>query len=797
MRTFNPKLSGKGLLAASVALFSGAALAETAGRVTFVNGDVTATTAEGNSRVLRRGDNINGGDKISTRAGRIQIRFTDGGFVSLQPNSVFGVDEYLYTNRKPEESSLFFSLLQGGMRTITGTIGKVNKQSYKVRTPVATIGIRGTEYLASLTDDGLKVSVGSGFVNVENQAGNTTGGAGQNIAVSDENSAPVLSEEKAEVQATGVEGDKPAQEEEEEQVASEDTLDNTVSVGDVLNERGEYIFLFTTEAGLQSSDLVTGTPRYIFNSPKFGLTDNGGDGLLVTFGTPMQVYTAADNADPSAPDFDSGTLQFASTGGTGSLAWGEFTNGDSAVNNVFETCNDGCFFEPVSLTDQDFVPYIVGLAPVSNVGRGTGIYTYQGGTPVRNDFGHVGAITQFVIEVDFDFSTLDLSLGLAMPSLMDAGATNNYSVGTQNGPIAIANLSAGSSFNLDSSVLDVADTDGTCGSGSSFCNANISGFFAGTNSTQIGAAYEINNYSAASETISGVAALGLYNNYLPTAAVSGPGYALTYAKTSSAGSDNAFFGYDSVNGKSALTNTFDTSGTSGMLQADQTTVSGTITRLASDTAQITNNGHISALDWGRWYNGNITVDDVTETLNVTPFQTLHYITGPMTQPGYFSNVTTQYGSGATAVYTFQGGTTATGSDGSLGTITSTSALTVAFFSNPTVTVNLGINMSGGTGNSGLYQINSGPISSNLFSLNQPSFGATNLSVTGSACAVSSGCGATANIHGFFAGAQAQQIGLSYQIVDSGRTVNGVGAFARGTITPPTTLSPVVIDGGLN
>lgn len=117
MRTFKKVLNGKGLLAASVALLSGHALAETAGRVSFVSGDASVTGSDGSSRALQRGAAINSGDRINTRAGRVQVRFTDGSFVSLQPNTVFGIDEYLYANRKPEETSLFFSLVQGGMRT--------------------------------------------------------------------------------------------------------------------------------------------------------------------------------------------------------------------------------------------------------------------------------------------------------------------------------------------------------------------------------------------------------------------------------------------------------------------------------------------------------------------------------------------------------------------------------------------------------------------------------------------------------------------------------------------------------
>ncbi len=206
------------LASAMAAAVSGQALGETAGKVSFVIGNVTASTPDGQSRSLRRGDAINGGDRIETRGGRLQIRFSDGGFVALQPNTVFGVDQYLYANKPPEETSLFFSLLRGGMRTVTGAIGKVNKQSYKVRTPVATIGIRGTGYRASTDDKRTLVSVGRGLVIVENVLGNVIAGAGQNI-VAVNGAPPALSTESADTPATSPEGDN----EEDQYDTSQDT----------------------------------------------------------------------------------------------------------------------------------------------------------------------------------------------------------------------------------------------------------------------------------------------------------------------------------------------------------------------------------------------------------------------------------------------------------------------------------------------------------------------------------------------------------------------------------------------
>ena len=141
------------LAALIVALLPGAASAEAA-RVTFSHGPVAATAADGARRALARGAEIDAGDTISTGRGRAQLRFTDGSFVSLKPNTDFRVDEYAFKGGNDTNERGFFSLLRGGLRTITGLVGRVRKGRYRMRTSVATLGIRGTEYnLDLLTDD--------------------------------------------------------------------------------------------------------------------------------------------------------------------------------------------------------------------------------------------------------------------------------------------------------------------------------------------------------------------------------------------------------------------------------------------------------------------------------------------------------------------------------------------------------------------------------------------------------------------------------------------------------------------
>src|SRR5690625_4126866 len=93
-----------------------------AGEVIFVNGRVTATTPKNEVRVLSKSDDIFMEDRIDTAEnGRVQVRFTDGGLVSLMPETVFSVEEYFHDDTNSSDSAVF-GLLKGGFRTVTGSI---------------------------------------------------------------------------------------------------------------------------------------------------------------------------------------------------------------------------------------------------------------------------------------------------------------------------------------------------------------------------------------------------------------------------------------------------------------------------------------------------------------------------------------------------------------------------------------------------------------------------------------------------------------------------------------------------
>ncbi|HEU5283329.1 MAG TPA: FecR family protein [Burkholderiales bacterium] len=162
----------------------------------FVTGNVTATDRTGSVRTLERAGSVEEGDTISTGEGRVQIEFKDGGYFALQPETRFRVDRYRYTSAGDTQDSVLVALVKGGLRTISGLVGKRNRSDYRLDTGVATIGIRGTDYALDLNSS-LTGNVAEGAIEVCNGAGCLLVQAGQAFFVPSINQEPVLGERRA------------------------------------------------------------------------------------------------------------------------------------------------------------------------------------------------------------------------------------------------------------------------------------------------------------------------------------------------------------------------------------------------------------------------------------------------------------------------------------------------------------------------------------------------------------------------------------------------------------------------
>ncbi len=195
-----------GLFAHLLVFATAPSLAAEAGRVLLASGNVIAVRGKETVRLLKD-TLIQENDVLRTGpASHLHVRFADEAIVSMRENSELRIDEFRFTGKEDGSERMFMSLLKGGLRTITGLIGKTNHQNYRMSTSTAAIGIRGTDYSAtlcrqdcrnangSIAPDGLYgrthgASSGTNAIDISNAAGSRTIGINENFYVADNKSS--------------------------------------------------------------------------------------------------------------------------------------------------------------------------------------------------------------------------------------------------------------------------------------------------------------------------------------------------------------------------------------------------------------------------------------------------------------------------------------------------------------------------------------------------------------------------------------------------------------------------------
>jgi len=169
---FSLLLTCLGAAAQNLPASQAAATPNLAGKVELVEGDVTVYDQAKKPRKVAVGDTIHEGEGIVTgKDGELHLNMEDGGFIAVRPNTKMSIAAYRAEGDDSDKG--VFSLLQGTFRSVTGWIGKFNPRSYQVRTPTATIGVRGTDHEPLVIPQGSKegepgsydkVNVGSSFI---------------------------------------------------------------------------------------------------------------------------------------------------------------------------------------------------------------------------------------------------------------------------------------------------------------------------------------------------------------------------------------------------------------------------------------------------------------------------------------------------------------------------------------------------------------------------------------------------------------------------------------------------------
>jgi hypothetical protein len=424
------RLGGQGVLMLAIAAaFPIGADGAPAARVDFAIGNATAQGQNGKVRPLTKGTEVGQGDTINTADGRVQLRFVDGAFVSLQPQSQFRIDDFRYNGQQDGTEKGFFSLLKGGLRTITGLVGRNNKSAYQVTTTVATIGIRGTEYTI-VYGKSVSGSVGEGEINVCNAGGCLNVTNGESYYVQNPDIRPVLSDKKV---------DLPAPEPQ--------PVPSGFAAGDNRDAVGDPVSFFLTGTQTVDAAYVKGSyPSYLANTQV----------VLDANGALRQANLGGGIVTWSGPVYEQGN--------DGIVAWGRWNGGvtsDSAGNTIDDLTVKSLHYAvglPVSSTDM----FNLRSAQLK------GTYVLLGNTaPTWSGGGVAGSLTGASLTAAFNLG----------------GGSVTGSVSVNVGGIAYSGTSMGF----------ISSTSGTFSAfgGSSPGALNFSGFFAGTNAMRAGMAYDL------------------------------------------------------------------------------------------------------------------------------------------------------------------------------------------------------------------------------------------------------------------------------------------------------------------
>lgn len=93
------------------------------------------------------GDALRAGDRIATgKDGAASLVLKDGTVLTLGPNTTADLSQFQFDSTT-QEGNLLLELLQGSVRVVTGLLAKVNPERFKVKTPTAVVGVRGTDFI--------------------------------------------------------------------------------------------------------------------------------------------------------------------------------------------------------------------------------------------------------------------------------------------------------------------------------------------------------------------------------------------------------------------------------------------------------------------------------------------------------------------------------------------------------------------------------------------------------------------------------------------------------------------------
>ncbi len=152
-------------ISAQTRVIDNESLASPVGEISLVIGKAYIESENNQTLRASNGDFVREGDIIRTESnGHVHLRFLDDAVLSVRPLSRLQIVSYRFDESNPESSLVKLDLLQGTARTVSGEAAKTARDKFRLNTPIAAIGVRGTDFVVSTTADSLKALVNDGAI---------------------------------------------------------------------------------------------------------------------------------------------------------------------------------------------------------------------------------------------------------------------------------------------------------------------------------------------------------------------------------------------------------------------------------------------------------------------------------------------------------------------------------------------------------------------------------------------------------------------------------------------------------
>lgn len=146
-------------------------------RVALSVGEARRVDAAGHMETLKLGASLAAGDRIITGKDAVAILvFADEGRVSLRADSELLIRQYRL-DPSGADTRLDLELVRGAIRQISGQAARLQPERYRLNTPIAAIGVRGTDFLAKTSSESMETFVQEGMIVVLSNVNGCAGGA--------------------------------------------------------------------------------------------------------------------------------------------------------------------------------------------------------------------------------------------------------------------------------------------------------------------------------------------------------------------------------------------------------------------------------------------------------------------------------------------------------------------------------------------------------------------------------------------------------------------------------------------